>query len=101
MIRRLNYDLTATGRGTHVQFEEHGGKALTLDISSGGMLLLMEHQPKVTQVVKLYITTIATETLTPTWGEVAWVRPAPMAPDEIHFVGVKFVIGSPLGLADA
>jgi hypothetical protein len=74
------------------EFVPRAGKALTLNIASGGMLVLMDQLPKVTEVLKVYVPTPISQAQTPTLAEVAWTRPLPFAPDTLHFVGLKFVI---------
>src|SRR5229473_1021198 len=36
------------------------GKGLSLNVSSGGMLLMMDHQPKVNQVLRIHVPTPVT-----------------------------------------
>jgi len=53
------------------------GKALSLNISSGGMLVLMEQIPDVNQVLKVYVPTPVAIAETPTLAEVRWARRVP------------------------
>jgi hypothetical protein len=71
------------------------GKALSVNISRGGMLLLMDQAPNIEQVLKVYVPTPITLTDTPTLAEVRWTRRVPfnrMKENESHFVGLKFLI---------
>ncbi len=69
------------------------GKGLSLNVSSGGMLLLMDHQPKVNQVLKIHVPTPVTIAKTPTLAEVRWTRKIPFETFyAIHFVGLKFML---------
>ncbi len=69
------------------------GKGLSLNVSSGGMLLMMDHQPKVNQVLKIHVPTPVTMAKTPTLAEVRWTRKLPFQTlDAIYFVGLKFLL---------
>ena len=48
----------------------NSGKALSLNISSGGMLVLMDHAPEVEQVLKVIVPTPTSSAGTPTLAEV-------------------------------
>lgn len=68
------------------------GKALSLNISSGGMLILMDQAPQLEQVLKVYVPTPVTGV--PTLAEVRWTRKLPFGTsdgNEAHFVGLKFM----------
>src|SRR5207249_385463 len=73
-------------------FVPQEGKVLTLNISSGGMLVLMNETPKVAAIVKIYVPTPIRAAQTPTLAEVVWTRPVPLVSGTLHFVGLKFVI---------
>jgi hypothetical protein len=90
LIRGITYEMQPDLFET--EFVPRAGKALTLNIASGGMLVLMDQLPKVTEVLKVYVPTPISQAQTPTLAEVAWTRPLPFAPDSLHFVGLKFVI---------
>lgn len=68
------------------------GKALLINISSGGVLLLMDHAPAMDTVLKIHVPTPITHTRTPTLAEVRWVREVPyMLQNSLYFVGMKFI----------
>lgn len=70
------------------------GKALSLNISSGGMLVLMDHAPEVEQVLKVLVPTPTSSAGTPTLAEVRWTRKLPFGAsrnDGAYFVGLKFL----------
>jgi hypothetical protein len=70
------------------------GKALSLNISNGGMLVLMDQAPDVEQVLKVYVPTPITIADTPTLAEVRWTRRLPFGRangNEAFFVGLKFM----------
>jgi len=71
----------------------HWGKALSVNISSGGMLILMEQAPAIEQVMKVYVPTPITVAETPTLAEVRWTRRLPFgkANGGAYFVGLKFI----------
>ena len=70
------------------------GKVLSLNISSGGMLVLMDQSPEVGQVLKVHVPTPISLTETPTLAEVRWTRKLPFEQpngNEAYFVGLKFM----------
>jgi hypothetical protein len=70
------------------------GKALSLNISSGGMLVLMDHAPLVEQVLKVLVPTPTSSAGTPTLAEVRWTRKVPFGSSSnnaAYFVGLKFL----------
>ena len=69
------------------------GKGLSLNVSSGGMLLIMDHQPKVNQTMRVRVPTPVTQAKTPTLAEVRWTRKLPFQTfDGLYFVGLKFML---------
>jgi hypothetical protein len=72
----------------------HNGKALSLNISSGGMLLMMDQAPTIEQVMKVYVPTPITAADTPTLAEVRWMKRLPFGKNNgngPYFVGLKFM----------
>jgi hypothetical protein len=70
------------------------GKALSVNISSGGMLVLMEQAPAIEQVMKVHVPTPITVAGTPTLAEVRWTRKLPIGKSNgngVYFVGLKFI----------
>lgn len=70
------------------------GRALSLNISSGGMLVLMDQKPEVEQVLKVYVPTPVSMAETPTLAEVRWTRQLPFGKANGNgpcFVGLKFI----------
>jgi hypothetical protein len=71
---------------------EQRGKALSINISSGGMLILMDRAPTIGQVLKVLVPTPVHPARTPTLAEVRWIRKLPFYQDNgLHFVGLKFL----------
>lgn len=92
LLRPILYEMTAIEAGNANLVK--GGKALSLNISSGGMLVLMGQAPDIKQVLKVYVPTPITIADTPTLAEVRWTRKLPMgdsSSDVTYFVGLKFM----------
>lgn len=71
----------------------HQGKALSMNISAGGMLLFMDHAPPVQKVFELRVRG-SQLVKTPTLVEVRWTRAIPIEDNEKRYlVGVKFLRG--------
>ncbi len=67
-------------------------KALSINISSGGLLLLMERAPDVDRVVRIHVPTPINNARIPTLAEVRWVRRVPFSgAGDLSFVGLKFL----------
>ena len=96
LMREMSYEMTILiGEEDIVDPEqriEKSGKALSLNISSGGMLLLMESAPAVDRVFRVHVPTPITKAKTPTLAEVRWVREVPfLVHNSLYFVGLKFL----------
>ena len=92
LLRPILYEMTAPVGDQSIQSSQ--GKALSVNISRGGMLLLMDQAPNIEQVLKVYVPTPITLTDTPTLAEVRWTRKVPFnrtKENESHFVGLKFL----------
>ncbi len=92
LLRPILYEIMAQEGGGGSLAKK--GKALSLNISSGGMLILMEQAPKVEQVLKIYVPTPVTIAETPTLAEVRWSRMLPFEGSNsstAHLVGVRFM----------
>jgi hypothetical protein len=92
LLRPIPYEMTSPIEG-----QVPGsvmGKALSLNISSGGMLVLMDQPPAVEQVLKVYVPTPISIAETPTLAEVRWTRKLPFGKvngNGPFFVGLKFM----------
>ena len=92
LLRPIPYEMTATIEG--VAGATPIGRALSLNISNGGMLILMDQAPQVDQVLKVYVPTPVTVAETPTLAEVRWTRKLPFGRvngSGAYFVGLKFM----------
>ena len=92
LLRPILYEMT-----THIEdpaASTYSGKALSLNISSGGMLVLMDQAPAIEQVMKVYVPTPIIMAETPTLAEVRWTRKLPFGKlngNGAYFVGLKFM----------
>jgi len=92
LLRPIPYEMTSL-----IDDQSPGsraGKALSLNISNGGMLVLMDQAPDIEQVLKVYVPTPITIAETPTLAEVRWTRRLPfgrMNGNGPYFVGLKFM----------
>ena len=92
LLRPILYEMTTSAEAQATL--THCGKALSLNISSGGMLILMEQVPDVNQVLKVYVPTPLTVIETPTLAEVRWARRVPFwqgTDTGPYLVGLKFM----------
>ena len=92
LLRLILYEMTTPLEGPAASTRH--GKVLSLNISSGGMLVLMDQSPAVGQVLKVHVPTPLFETETPTLAEVRWTRKLPFEQPndpEAYFVGLKFM----------
>ena len=92
LLRLILYEMTTSVEAPAAS--THGRKAFSLNISSGGMLVLMEQVPDVNQVLKVYVPTPITVAETPTLAEVRWARRVPFwqgTGTGPYLVGLKFM----------
>jgi hypothetical protein len=92
LLRPILYEMTTPVEDPAAS--THSGKALSLNISSGGMLVLMDQVPAVEQVMKVYVPTPISMAETPTLAEVRWTRKLPfgkLSGNGAYFVGLKFM----------
>ena len=93
LLRPIVYEMTTPVEEAPTA-STHSGKALSLNISSGGMLVLMDRVPAIEQVMKVYVPTPITMAETPTLAEVRWTRKLPFGKSNgngAYFVGLKFM----------
>jgi hypothetical protein len=92
LLRPILYEMTTPAEDAAMS--PHSGKAISLNISSGGMLVLMDQLPEIEQVMKVYVPTPITAAETPTLAEVRWMRRLPFGKASgtgAYFVGLKFM----------
>src|SRR5882672_12112934 len=89
LLRPILYDMTTPVEDPYAS--THSGKALSLNISNGGMLVLMDQVPAIEQVIKVYVPTPIIMAETPTLAEVRWIRKLPFGKlngNGAYFVGL-------------
>jgi len=70
----------------------HQGEAISVNVSTGGMLLLMDQSPRVDQVLQVRIPRAAKATSQVSLAEVRWTRQLPIeSGGTMYLVGVKFL----------
>ncbi len=84
-------------RAVRTQREARGlaapeGAGITVNVSSGGLCLLLDWAPPVQEVLQVHVPMPATLAQTPTLAEVRWVRPLPFTDNGTYFVGLKFLL---------
>jgi hypothetical protein len=92
LLRPILYEMSSPAEDE--DSSAYNGKALSLNISSGGMLLVMDQAPAIEQVMKVYVPTPITAAETPTLAEVRWMKRLPFGKTNgtgAYFVGLKFV----------
>ena len=91
LMRPVSYELSAA-----LSEAEAGrsllGTGLSINVSSGGMCLLMDWAPDIQDVLRVHVPMLATLAKTPTLAEVCWKRPLPLSQNGLYFVGLKFVL---------
>ncbi|MDH5738830.1 MAG: PilZ domain-containing protein [Nitrospira sp.] len=93
LLRLILYEVTSFEQRRN-SVAPKDGRALSLNISSGGMLVLMDQAPAIEQVLKVYVPTPIVFAETPTLAEVRWTRRLPFGKSNgngMYFVGLKFI----------
>jgi len=98
LLRPISYEMSLPNReGGQDGTSAFHGRALSLNISSGGMLILMAQAPLLDQVIKVHVPTPVALAETPTLAEVRWIRKVPFSASgsgESFFVGLKFLFSA-------
>jgi len=90
-MRSISYEIPSWPENE--RYESQQGRALSLNVSSGGILLLIDIALDVQQVLKIFVPSVLDIAQTPTLGEVRWTRPVPFdMTDRLFFAGLKFVL---------
>ena len=97
LIREIAYEVTTPVSDGYAPSQQstraQSGKALSLNVSTGGMLLLMDEAPDPAQVLRVQVPTPVAHAETPTLAEVLWVRKVPYPQHQaLSFVGVRFLL---------
>jgi hypothetical protein len=90
-MRRIPFEMPA--RPEEGVFSSTETTALSLNVSSGGILLLTDIELETARMLRLLVPTAANFAGTPTLAEVQWQRPVPFPSlGKLYFVGLKFVL---------
>ena len=92
LLRPIPYEMTIQEETLAVP--THSGQVLSLNISNGGMLVLMDQAPAIEQVMKVYVPTPISKAEIPTLAEVRWTKKLPLGKpngEGVYFVGLKFM----------
>ncbi len=97
LMREIFYQMTSLiGSGDAHNGDRAAGqlaKALSLNISSGGMLLLMDYTPELERGVRVHVPSPVLNAYIPTLAEVRWVRKIPLGQwDNLWLVGLRFLL---------
>jgi hypothetical protein len=65
---------------------------LTVNVSSGGLCLLVDWLPKPGEILRVHVPLATVEAKTPTLADVRWVRPLPFEGTGLVIMGVKFIV---------
>lgn len=90
LVRRIPYTLTKSY--DEDEFVDHHGMGISVNITSQGMLLMMEEAPKTEQVMNVRVPTPSDPVAIPTLAEVRWTKRVPVDDrKEVCLVGLKFI----------
>ncbi|HZC67135.1 MAG TPA: PilZ domain-containing protein [Nitrospirales bacterium] len=91
LIRSVHYERAVMFSDT-ADLEGHKGTALTINVSSKGMCLLMDSGPVRQEVLRVRVPMPIALSKTSTLAEVCWTRPVPLGQNGLYFVGLRFVL---------
>ncbi len=92
LVTSCSYFLTDTSDPGSVRYLQ--GHAVSINVSSGGMLLLVGHPARERQILEIRVPTPA-GTTTPTLAEVCWSKPLPLEESEsLWLAGIRFLLAS-------
>jgi len=92
-IRMHPYALSKLSGSDRVDLSE--GRAITLNVSLGGMMLLLPQAVGERDVFEITAPSVADEKPTTKLVEVRWIRPLPVTGYSLHLVGVRFLFEPP------
>ncbi|MEQ1627911.1 MAG: hypothetical protein ABL965_11000 [Nitrospira sp.] len=94
-IRAIPYEALDDQRNAAAGVQAHSakqGQALSVNLSQGGMLLMMEGQPALQQQLRVGLRRNSTNEVASELVEVCWTRSVPaLLQGGVCFVGVKFL----------
>ncbi len=94
-IRSFTYELSKFSGSDTVELSE--GRAVSINMSSGGMLLMLPQMVEAKQVFEIIAPSVAEEEHTTKVVEACWTRPLPVTNTHIpmYLVGVRFLFELP------
>lgn len=96
LMRTLHYEAGAAldGAAAEVDVETANGllKGLTINVSSGGLCLLVDRALPLREVLRVHMPTPIQLVQTPTLAEVRWLRALPFKSNGTYVVGLKFLL---------
>jgi hypothetical protein len=90
LIRPVHYELSSALSVEGMALRK--GMGLTINVSNGGLCLLMNRPPAPNHVIRLEVPMPIPGAKTPTLAEVRWLRSLPLNWDEVYMVGLKFML---------
>ena len=95
LMRTMHYEM---GAQVEVEDPEEADtangpmKGLTINVSNGGLCLLLDRSFPVREVLKVHMPTPLQPVQTPTLAEVRWLRALPFKSNGLYVVGLKFLL---------
>ncbi len=89
---RFEPSIHLSGDGHNGGEDRQKGTGLGVNVSTGGLCMLMEWAPVVGEVMRVHVPMPVTVVETPTLAEVRWVRSLPWREDDQYAVGLKFLL---------
>lgn len=88
-----SYELSRFSGGDRIDLSE--GRAITLNISRGGMLLLLPQPVHEQHLFEITANSVADEKKTTKLVQVRWTRPLAVTGDSLHLAGVQCLFELP------
>lgn len=96
LMRTMHYEMGALLDVADANNDEGSGngqmKGLTINVSNGGLCLLMDRAFPVREILKVHMPTPLHPVQTPTLAEVRWLRALPFISNGLYVVGLKFLL---------
>jgi hypothetical protein len=68
------------------------GQGILLNISDGGMCILIDRQVRVQETLRIRVPTECSKTTAPTLAEVRWIKQGQLGHHDLHLVGLSFLL---------
>jgi hypothetical protein len=96
LMRTMHYEMGAPADVSEEEEEAETAnghmKGLTVNVSSGGLCLLIDRALPVREVLRVHMPTPLQLVQTPTLAEVRWLRALPFVTNGLYVVGLKFLL---------